>query len=35
MGYPHSWMVYNGNSQLEVDDDWGFPYFRKPTFVYV
>ena len=29
-GTPHSWMVYYGKSQLEVDDDWGYPYFRKP-----
>ena len=28
-------MVYNGwfmieKSHLEMDDDWGYPYFRKP-----
>ena len=34
MGYPHSWMVYSGKSHLEVDDDWGYPYLRKPTFCF-
>ena len=30
MGYPHSWMVYNGKSHLEVDEDWWYSHFRKP-----
>ena len=29
-GYPNSWMVYKGKSHLEMDDDWGYPYLRKP-----
>ena len=32
MGNP-KWMVYNGKSHLEVDDDWGgYPYFRNPSY---
>ena len=23
-------MVCTGKSHLEMDDDWGYPYFRKP-----
>ena len=30
MGDPHSWMVYVGESQSEMDDDLGYPFFRKP-----
>ena len=30
--YPNSWLVYEGTSHLEMDDDWGYPYFRKPTY---
>ena len=26
------WMVYKGKSHLEMDD-WGYPYFRKPSYV--
>ena len=22
--------VYSGKFHLEMDDDWGYPYFRKP-----
>ena len=29
-GYPKSWMVYSGKPHLEIDDDWGYPYLRKP-----
>ena len=29
MGAPQKWMVYEGKSHLEMDDDWGYPYFRK------
>ena len=25
-------MVYNGKYHLEINDDWGFPYFRTPPF---
>jgi hypothetical protein len=31
-GTPHSWVVYNGEYHLEMDDDWGYPYFRKPPY---
>ena len=30
-GMPKSWMVYMGKSQSKMDDDWGYPYSRKPT----
>ena len=23
-------MIYRGESHLEMDDDWGYPYLRKP-----
>ena len=26
------WIFYKGKSQSEMDDDWGYPYFRKPPF---
>ena len=25
-------LVYKGKSHLEMDDDWGYPHFRKPPF---
>ena len=32
-GYPNSWMVYvRQNTLFQIDDDWGYPYFRKPPF---
>ena len=27
--YPHSWMMYKGKSENDMDDDWGYSYFRK------
>ena len=33
MGYPRSWMVDSGKFHeqlINMDDDWGYPYFRKP-----
>ena len=24
---------FHGKSHLEMDDDWGFPYFRKPPYL--
>ena len=32
-GIPNSWLVYKGKSHLEMDDDWGYPYFRTPPSV--
>ena len=32
-GYPTSWMVYNGESHLEIDENSGYPYFRKPPSI--
>ena len=26
------WMVYIGKSHLEMDDEQGYPYFRKPPY---
>ena len=34
-GHPRSWMVYKGKSHLEMDDDWGYPYFRKPLHCHI
>ena len=31
-GYPHSWMVYFMDNPTKMDDDWGYPYFRKPPY---
>ena len=31
MGVPLKWMVYKGKSPSKMDDDWGYPYFRKPN----
>ena len=25
-------MAYKGETPLEMDDDWGYPYFRKPPY---
>ena len=27
------WFVCKGKSHLEMDDDWGYPYFRKPLYI--
>ena len=34
-GYPHSWLdgLFHGKSHLEMDDNWGYPYFRKPPYI--
>ena len=29
------WMVYKGKYHLEMDDDWGYPYFSTPPFHYL
>ena len=37
MGYPHSWMVYfmeNPIKVIKVDENWGYPYFRKPPYLH-
>ena len=26
------WMVWKEKSDLEMDDDWGYPHFRKPLY---
>ena len=26
------WFIINGNSQTRMDDDWGYPHFRKPPY---
>jgi hypothetical protein len=31
-GYPNWFMVYNGKSDLEMEENWGYPYFRKLLF---
>ena len=33
MVVPNSWMVDDGKYHLEIDDDWGYPHFRKPSKV--
>ena len=29
MGVRQKWLVY-GTSNLEMDENWGYPHFRKP-----
>ena len=29
-GYPNSWMVYFMENPTKMDENWGYPYFRKP-----
>ena len=31
-GTPNSWMVYVMENPTQMDDDWGYPYFRKPPY---
>ena len=33
-GYPNSWIVDKENSHLEMDDDWGYPHFRKKNIFF-
>ena len=33
MGIPQKWVVFKGKSHLEMDDDWGYPHFRKPPYI--
>ena len=30
-GYPNNGWFISGRSHLEMDDNWGYPYFRKPA----
>ena len=32
MGIPPQWMVCFMENPTEMDDDWGYPYFRKPPY---
>ena len=32
MGVSPKWLVYKGKSHLEMDDERGTPYFRKPPY---
>ena len=29
-GVPNSWLVFVRENPTKMDDDWGYPYFRKP-----
>ena len=31
-GYPKSWMVDFMEIPSQMDESWGYPYFRKPPF---
>ena len=26
------WMVFDMENPMNMDDDWGYPYFRKPPY---
>jgi hypothetical protein len=31
-GVTPQWMVYFMENPTKMDDNWGYPYFRKPPF---
>ena len=31
-GDTQKWLIYKEQSHLEMDDDWGYPYSRKPPY---
>ena len=31
-GGTQKWVVHKGKSQSKMDDDWWYPYFRKPAY---
>ena len=31
-GGTRKWMLYNWTSQSKMDDNWGYPHFRKPPY---
>ena len=35
MGAPQNVQFFEGKSHLEMDENWGYPYFRKPPCVYM
>ena len=35
MGVAQKWMVYFMSNPLQMDDDWGYPHFRKPPYGYI
>ena len=32
-GTPHGWFLL-GKILLKIDDDWGYPYSRKPPYMF-
>ena len=34
-GTPNSWMVYVMENAVEMDENWGYPYFGKPPYIYI
>ena len=30
---PNGWVIMENTCRL--DDDWGYPYFRKPSYIYI
>ena len=31
-GYPNSWLVFVRENATKMDENWGYPYFRKPSY---
>ena len=31
----HSWMVYFIENPIKMNDDWGYPHFRKPPYLLI
>ena len=27
------WMVYSGKAENKMDENWGYPHFRKPPYI--
>ena len=34
-GTPNSWRLFVRENPLEMDDDWGYPHFGKPSYIYI
>ena len=32
-GFPKKVGLFHGKSHLEMDENWGYPYFRKPQYL--
>ena len=35
VAFPNSWMVHFMEQPIKMDDNLGYPYFRKPPYSYI